>query len=175
MLRSIKGLFAVLAIPVLAASCGGLDDLIGADGGNNGACPVGTTLFKAQSGNYVISKFTTGTDDCKVGAMLNGEVREVINDANGNVTVKGSAASMTNLGVGAVRCNVGTLAETSSVLDPQTGCAYTRTRASAFTLTADNTFTLSFSESRKDLNDKCGLAGNPTTCTTTWTGVFTKQ
>lgn len=159
-----------LAVPVVfAASCGGGGDCNPllqncADMPNND-CAQGTTLFRVQNGLYSTTMVTGIQDGCSLGLNMTNlsSQRNVVNDTTqGTVTVTSQDGS-TVLGTGPIKCNSGTIVSGPTTLE--TGnCRYSSTRSSAFTLTADNTFTLAYTETRSNWMT---VPGSATSCTTT--------
>lgn len=164
-MKKLSKLFTLAVPAVFAMACGG-DIFGGTDmGSNTGNCPAGTTLFRVQNGLY--NMVTPGgvsaiQDGCSLGlneTNLSSQ-RNVVNDLTaGTITVTSQDGSAI-LGTGPVACNAGTLSFGPSTLE--TGpCQYTSTRTSAFTLTADNTFTLAYQETRSNFKSVAGMS-----CTT---------
>lgn len=160
-----------LAVPVLfAASCGGSGEcnplLQNCTGGNDmDICPAGTTLFRVQNGLYNTTMVTGIQDGCSLGLNMTNlsSQRNVVNDTTqGTVTVT-SQDGTTILGTGPIKCNGGTIVSGPTTIE--TGnCRYSSTRSSAFTLTADNTFTLAYTETRSNWMT---VPGSAMSCTTT--------
>ena len=165
-------LFA-LAVPVLfAAACGGEtcdpvtglgcpnNDMadIGKDMADIGPCSAGTTLFRLQTGLYNTANVSGIQDGCNLGLNTTtlSSQRSVVNDVNtGTVTITSQDGSAI-LGSGPVKCNMGVLTYGPTLL--QTGaCRYESTRSSNFTLTADNTFTLQYTETRSKFMSVPGM------------------
>ncbi len=147
-----------LALPLALASCGG-DNIFG-NLDMTAACQGVPTLFKIQGGNYTISNTAIVADTCQTGttsASFDGMARMVTNDANGTITVAGSAGNPNPLGAGTVSCNVGKLTLGDTIIQDSTNasCTYHISRTSTLTAIADNDFKLNFTESRSGLAMAC--------------------
>jgi len=161
----------VLALPfMIGAGCGGIDDLLGVDGGTDMSGNVcgNTQLFAVGSGTYTIQSVTNLVDGCNIQPNgLMGAMREVVYDsAKGVITLKGSAGNP-DFGSGAVKCNVGLVTLPATAISD--ACSYTLTRESQLTLTAASTFTVKFKETQSMKGAGC----NPKTdCTTSFDMVW---
>lgn len=166
-MKMITKLFA-LAVPALfAAACGG-DTLCTATntcadmGGGDITCPQGTTLFRVQNGLYNTTSVSNIQDGCNLGLNMTnlGTQRNVVNDLTAGTITLTSQDGSTILGTGPVKCNAGTLTYGPVMLE--TGpCRYESTRSSNFVLSADNTFTLQYTETRSKFTSVPGMS-----CTT---------
>jgi hypothetical protein len=152
---------AMLAVPALfAASCGGVGDLLNLDGGSGGVCPAGTTLYRVQDGPYSTQSVTQITDTCNTPPLAATELtttRYVTNNLTAGTVQVNASNNTTILGTGPVKCNVGAL--TSSIMAMTATCQYQTNRSSQLTLTADNTFTLQYSETRNQYTSVAGGGG----------------
>jgi len=154
--------FALLALPVLLASaCGGdtkcdpLTSLLGC-GDMPTVCPMGTTLFRVQDGNYTVVNGTAFVqDNCTpplTAADFTGKQYAVKNDLmTGTITVT-SVSSGIPLGSGPVQCNNGVLSYSAFLVSSDGNCNYKITDTSNFSLSADNTFTLDLTETISDVS-----------------------
>ena len=165
-MKMLTKLFA-LAVPALfAAACGG-DTLCTAtgtcmDGGTTDTCAPGTTLFRVQNGLYNTTSVSNIQDGCNLGLTMTnlGTQRNVVNDLTAGTITLTSQDGSTILGTGPVKCNAGTLTYGPVMLE--TGpCRYESTRSSNFVLSADNTFTLQYTETRSKFTSVPGMS-----CTT---------
>lgn len=176
-LRLMK-LAIALSVPLFFSACGGIDDLFGSDGGvDAGVCPGVPTLFAVPSGTYKITGVKNLSDTCQTGVKesdFEGQMRLITNNTQtGTITVAGAAGNPNPLGEGAVRCNEGTLAFGPKVIqDAVSGCQFTQTRSSKFTVTARGAFTMNYSEQRTMPNNKCMPM---TDCGVSFTATFTLQ
>lgn len=166
----ILNLALVAALPLLAIGCGG--DLFGGDGGVDGGgnvCGTGVQVYKLVApAQYTVQSVTNINDGCMTQIdTLAGITRQVDNDNQGNILLRGSAMSVFGFGKGKVFCNTGALTETG-IFQPtdQPGCSMTLTRTSNVTVTADNTMSISFTESQTMRNAQCTMPTG-TSCTTT--------
>ena len=162
----------VLALPfMIGAGCGGIDDLLGVDGGTDMSGNVcgNTQLFAVGSGTYTIQTVSNLQDGCGLQPNgLMGLTREVVYDsAKGVVTLKGDAGRP-DFGSGAVKCNVGLLTLPATA-DTNAGCSYTLTRESQLTLTAASTFTVKFKETQSMKGAGCNPKAD---CVTTFDMVW---
>jgi hypothetical protein len=169
-MKTLAKLYSLVAPALLLAACGG--DSLFPDLGN-GSCPAGTKLYRVQDGPYVTKSVTGVTETCGLGLtaqalMSNRNVKNNLTD--GTITIS-SADGSTILGTGPVRCNNGAL--TSGPVTLTTGaCTYESTRTSQFALSADNTWTLLYSETRSKFMSVAGqqcTAPSGGTCTITFT------
>lgn len=155
-MKTLKQL-VTLALPVLfSASCGG------ENGGNQGACPAGVTVYRVADGAYQ-SAASNVTETCNLG-LTAAEIstpRTVVNDTGtGTVTIL-SADGTVILGTGPVRCNSGSLTF-SGTLNNGTNCEYKSERSSQLTANGDNDFTLSYTETRSNWMPFNGMNCNMT-------------
>lgn len=170
---------ATLALPVLlTASCGGVGDIFGSDGGTNDVCPAGTTLYAVGS-NYTTVVVSNLVDGCQEGLTTTTPgltaARTVSYDkASGIVSVTGTQ-SATLLGSGPVKCNTGTLTYGPATVD-NGSCTWTTTRTLGFKATGDYNVTLDLTDDRTNTKQTAGGATcmQPASCTTKFTLTMTK-
>lgn len=170
---------ATLALPVLlTASCGGVSDIFGSDGGSTDVCPTGTTLYAVGSTytNVVVSQITDG---CQEGltpttAGLTASRNVTYDKTSGIVTVT-SSSSGTLLGSGPVKCNTGTLTYGPASVD-NGSCTWTTTRSLDFRATGDYNLTVALTDDRTNTKQTAGGATcmQPSSCTTRFTLTMTK-
>jgi len=163
-MKTLMKLFA-LAVPVLfAAACGGdnCDPITGLGCANKDMgdtiCPPNTTLFRLQNGLYSTTNVSGIQDGCSLGLTTTSlsSQRNVVNDTATATATITSQDNSTILGAGPVKCNAGVLTYGPTTLE--TGaCRYESTRSSNFTLTADNTFTLQYTETRSKFMSVPGM------------------
>lgn len=122
--------------------------------------PYGTILYRLSGGVYKTQSVPSLSEDCGLGLtpeLLIGDRQVQYNTSIGTITVLSADGSVT-LGTGAVRCNKGTLTY-NAPLQTET-CSFDSARSSQFELTADNTFTLKYTETRTQFQSVLGM-----TCT----------
>jgi len=162
-MKTLTKLFA-LAVPALfAAACGGdtTCSLTGTctDMGTDVTCPANTTLFRVQNGLYDTKSVSNIQDGCNLGLNSTNlsSQRNVVNDLTAGTITLTSQDGSTILGTGPVKCNAGTLTYGPTTLE--TGpCRYESTRSSNFVLSADNTFTLQYTETRSKFTSVPGMS-----------------
>ena len=164
-------LFFVLSLA--AVGCGGVG---GDDGGevvSTDMAMTSVTVHKLVSGNYLVSGAAAGTDGCQVMPAgtggFDGTSLALTNDGMGNVTLESFDSGV----VGDTAPNMGTLSLTGHHTPTSGSCAYDYTVNSSVTVTADNTFTLSSTESQ---TNRAGCTTpSDVTCTSTYSMTLTKQ
>ena len=167
-----KKLLSTLALTVAVSAGCGLDGVF-----NNTdmptACPASLTLFRIPTGTYTTSAVQVTQDTCNTPPLTPAELmtnRTVENDTTaGNIVVKGSTGA--ELGRGPVRCNTGQLTFGPSVIN-DTACSYTTTRTSTIQVTADATFTLTFSDSRTMVTNVNNCKIPASGCTVSWSATM---
>lgn len=165
---------AVVALPMLIASCGG--DLFGGldggtDGGNTGTCPAGTTIFQIKNGAYAAVQGSASfvSDGCSTGIMASAleATRNIANDGQGNITLTSSDNSVI-VGTGPVRCNSSNLSYGPITVSDGV-CQFTANYSTQLTVTSDNAFTMTVSQTRTNPMKVGTTACNqPSTCTVTY-------
>lgn len=176
---------------LLLIGCGGTGT--GDDGGTD-TQDMTLKLFKLQSGQYTVTSLTLGNDACMVNPNDTanptiGVPFALANDGNGNISLGSFGGTPSEASNGSscpgnpanAACatassplpfsdNMGTLVRDNTI-DDGAGCSEHRHVENLLSLTADNTFTSSYT--RKDSQHSgCTITAD---CTTTWTWSFTKQ
>lgn len=176
------------------ASCsdGGVCDTggAGAEGGASGGLggaggSAGPTLYALTPGTYCfdVTSVSAITDGCDIGLAtayaMPGKpfALPVTYDMTAGTVQAGTDGS---LGIGAISNNMATLLRDSmpTLPAPDQACTWHQTDTSALQLTADNTFTLSVTETQSQFAGvaTCTAAAMPTpaagSCTSSWTWTF---
>jgi|SwirhirootsSR2_FD_contig_81_2551458_length_1014_multi_5_in_0_out_0_2 hypothetical protein len=158
-MKSILPVF-VVAFTLSLAGCG--DDFFGTDGSTTKDMTV--TLYKIVSGKYTIQTVYDKMDACMIltgGTALENTMWTVTNDGAGNVDVEG-------FGKGPVAFNMGTLTGMTSTTATMNCPSYNIAYTSKMTVTADNTFTLNYTENETNRQAGCLPMVTGTSCTSTW-------
>jgi len=157
-----------LALPLLFAACGGVDDIFGDAG--TAACPAGVTVYKIQNGAYNTTGVSNIQDTCNNPPLTAAELtssRSIMNDTSTGTIKVTSTQSGLEIGQGPVRCNSGTLTFMDSEFDAN--CTFDASFTSNITVTADNTFTLQVTENISNFKSLQGKTCTRTACSTSFT------
>lgn len=133
-----------------------------------GVCLCGLTLYRATNASYpaVPGSATIVSDTCQTGITASAleTSRSLKNDAMGNITIY-AADNTTIIGTGPVRCNTGTLTAGPTVFSDGV-CRFSASNKTDFTLTADNAFNITVTQSRSNSMSEPGQnCQQPATCT----------
>ena len=172
----------LLVAPVLLAlGCGGIDSLF--DGGalDGGADMTVVTPYQVQTGKYAQSSTSTVNTTCGVvdpvaaQATLNSSVRNVYNDAMGNLcfeTVVTSGQPVL-IGCGMVSFNKGQLKSTGIAFNDGK-CQWTSNTTIDITVTAKNTIKIDkFSQDRSQWGSvTAGSCSQVSACNVNWSAIL---
>ncbi len=169
MKRKELSLFSALLLATLASvGCGG-EDLFGTK------CPADGHALAAKK--YTSVTVTSASDSCDSTVTTTAVQADltsitVENDTTNMmcvITVKGAGGG--ELGHGAISNNSGVLTFSQMESDTVSGCQYQATLSAAVTVTADNTFQLTFTEIDDGYQSLAGKSCNKNgkTCTFTYT------
>lgn len=151
---------AMFALPMLIASCGGVDEIFGPTDAGTGACPANTgTIFRVADGVYpaVSGSAAVLSDTCQIGVTAKDleSSRKIGNDGAGNVTVSSSDNTVV-VGSGPVRCNTSTITAGPTTISDGT-CRFTANYSTQIVITADNAFTITVQQTRTQIASETGM------------------
>lgn len=175
--RALQVLALAFAPLALASGCGGIDDILGSDGGT-GACPAGTTLYPI-GGNYTTVVASNIVENCNENLAANAtnlqNARTIVYDVASGLATVTSTNSGTQLGQGPVRCNKGTLTYGPATLSTSS-CQWTTNRTVDFIATGDHQVTLNVSDDRTGTAQVQGgpTCGQPSSCKVSFTLTMSK-
>ncbi len=185
-----SGLSAVGCSSNSSCADGGICDTGGAGGGGGGAGGApGPALYKVSAGTYcfdILAIAPGAVDGCGLGvAGYVAAALPVSYYATAGVAADGTAVpagtvevgNQGSLGRGVINQNAGTLerSNTQTLDPPNNACSWVQMDTSQFQLTADNTFSLSVTETQSNYTgvSACAAAAMPApaggSCTSTWT------
>lgn len=182
-MKANKLLLAAIATIGLAGvaviGCGGDDnDNKCGDGGcvDAGPQPFGIS----NSGCYTVESLTNLTDGCEFGADLTAgnSFPATYNRSTATLSLGREVGSpgQPSLGSGTITYNAGTMARNNTVMEPGSTCTWNEVVAGNLTVTAIDTFTITYTDTQRSFSAGCKDPPPPTggSCTSTWTWVVKK-